>query len=149
MLPEPGQDQFCTADPVLWRPGASQLVVLAGKPVHDRVAAKEQQRDPCAGVSEFIMKVMVWSNLLVKRAALGTLLLTAVGLPSARTQETAQQVAHHGIVVANMNRSIRPGDDFYDYANGGWIQRTKLPGDRAVYGVFSVLADVADKRVAD
>src|SRR5690242_18701462 len=45
VLPEPGQDQFCPADPVLWRPGAGQLVVLAGIPVHDRVAAKEPQRD--------------------------------------------------------------------------------------------------------
>ena len=95
------------------------------------------------------MKVIAWSNVLVKGAVLGALLLALVGLPSARTQETARQEAHHGIVAANMDRSVRPGDDFYDFANGGWIQRTKLPGDRAVYGVFSVLADVADKRVAD
>src|SRR5690349_16628665 len=45
VLPEPGQDQFGPADPVLRRPGAGQFVVLAGKPVHDRVAAKEPQRD--------------------------------------------------------------------------------------------------------
>ena len=27
----------------------------------------------------------------------------------------------HGIALANMDRSVRPGDDFYHYANGDWI----------------------------
>src|SRR5215831_13804693 len=106
-------------------------------------------RDLYAGVTEFIMKVIARSNPVVRNATLTALLLALVGVPSARTQEASQQEMHHGIAVTNMDRSVRPGDDFYGYANGGWIQRTKLPGDRAVYGVFSVLADVADKRVAD
>jgi putative endopeptidase len=36
----------------------------------------------------------------------------------------------HGIVVANMDRSVKPGDDFYRYANGDWIKRTEIPPDR-------------------
>ncbi len=32
----------------------------------------------------------------------------------------------HGIVVANMDRSVKPGDDFYRYANGGWLKRTEF-----------------------
>jgi putative endopeptidase len=35
----------------------------------------------------------------------------------------------HGIVVANMDRSVKPGDDFYRYANGDWIKRTEIPPD--------------------
>jgi putative endopeptidase len=38
----------------------------------------------------------------------------------------------HGIVVANMDRSVRPGNDFYHFANGGWIKRTELPPDRSI-----------------
>jgi putative endopeptidase len=38
----------------------------------------------------------------------------------------------HGIVVANLDRSVRPGDDFYHYANGGWIKRAELPPDRSI-----------------
>jgi putative endopeptidase len=36
----------------------------------------------------------------------------------------------HGIIVANMDRSVKPGDDFYRYANGGWIKRTEIPPDK-------------------
>jgi len=38
----------------------------------------------------------------------------------------------HGIVLADMDRSVRAGDDFYIYANGGWIKRTVLPPDRSL-----------------
>ena len=62
----------------------------------------------------------------------------------------AQQPAiEHGIQVANMDKSVRPGDDFYQYANGGWLKRTEIPPDRAGYGVFSRLDDLATKRTND
>ncbi|MGA8271521.1 MAG: M13 family metallopeptidase [Candidatus Sulfotelmatobacter sp.] len=54
----------------------------------------------------------------------------------------------HGIAVANMDRSVKPGDDFYDYANGDWIKHTELPPDRARIGVFTTLADLSNKRTA-
>lgn len=52
----------------------------------------------------------------------------------------------HGIVIANMDSSVLPGNDFYDYANGDWIKRTEIPPDRAGVGVFSKLADLTNKR---
>jgi putative endopeptidase len=52
----------------------------------------------------------------------------------------------HGIVVVNIDRSVRPGDDFFRFANGEWLKRTEIPPDRAAVGVFSQLADVADKQ---
>jgi putative endopeptidase len=54
----------------------------------------------------------------------------------------------HGISVANMDRSVKPGDNFYLYCNGDWIKRTELPPDRARLSVFSALADLADKRTS-
>ena len=61
---------------------------------------------------------------------------------AARTQET------HGIVVANMDPSVRPGDDFFLFANGNWIKNTEIPADRSGIGVFSTLADLSNKRTA-
>jgi putative endopeptidase len=58
------------------------------------------------------------------------------------TQET------HGIAAANMDRSVKPGDDFYLYANGEWIKRTEIPADRARIGVFTKLDEVSSKRTA-
>jgi putative endopeptidase len=54
----------------------------------------------------------------------------------------------HGIAVDNMDRSIKPGDDFYQYADGEWIKRTVIPSDRAGVGVFTSLADLSTKRAA-
>ncbi len=52
----------------------------------------------------------------------------------------------HGIAVANMDRSIKPGDDFYLYTNGEWIKRTEIPPDRAAIGVFTALDSESNKR---
>jgi putative endopeptidase len=54
----------------------------------------------------------------------------------------------HGIAAANMDTSVKPGDDFYLYANGNWIKRTEIPADRGSIGVFSALADLSNKRTA-
>jgi putative endopeptidase len=56
--------------------------------------------------------------------------------------------AVHGIAVANMDRSVQPGDDFYEYANGAWIKRTVIPPDRSRVGVFTALSDLTNKRTA-
>jgi endothelin-converting enzyme/putative endopeptidase len=55
----------------------------------------------------------------------------------------------HGIVVANMDRSVKPGDNFYLYANGDWIKRAVIPPDRAGINVGTKLDDLSNKRTAD
>ncbi len=55
----------------------------------------------------------------------------------------------HGIAVANMDPSVKPGDNFYLYANGSWIKRTEIPADRAAIGVFAKLDAASSKRTAD
>jgi len=56
------------------------------------------------------------------------------------------QPATHGINVAHLDPAVKPGDNFYEYANGGWVKRTEIPPDRPSVGVFSALFDVANKR---
>jgi putative endopeptidase len=63
--------------------------------------------------------------------------------------QNSQTPETHGIVVANMEPSVKPGDDFFGYTNGGWLKRTEIPPDRARVGVFSVLDNVSSKRTAD
>jgi putative endopeptidase len=52
------------------------------------------------------------------------------------------------VSVTNMDPSVRPGDDFYSYANGGWIKRTEIPADRSRVGAFTKLAELTNKRTA-
>jgi len=42
---------------------------------------------------------------------------------------------------ANMDTSVKPGDDFFDYANGAWIKANPIPGDKTSWGSFIALRD--------
>ena len=46
-----------------------------------------------------------------------------------------------------MDPSVKPGDNFYLYTNGGRMKRTVIPPDRGGTGVFLGLLDSSDKRV--
>ena len=73
--------------------------------------------------------------------------IVAFGFLTAYAQDTPKQDTH-GISVANMDRSVKPGDNFYLYCDGDWIKRTEIPPDRSRIGVFTTLADLSDKRTA-
>ena len=66
--------------------------------------------------------------------------------PLTMYSQDAAKTETHGIAVDNMDPSVRPGDDFYDYANGNWIKRTEIPPDRSRIGVFTALDDLSNKR---
>jgi putative endopeptidase len=54
----------------------------------------------------------------------------------------------HGVHPANMDPSVKPGNNWYEYANGAYLKRTEIPADRVGISGFSTLADVVNKRVA-
>lgn len=86
-------------------------------------------------------------SLLFSRTCLAIFTFSVFTLVVLQAQE-APQPTIHGIAVANMDRSVKPGDDFYQYANGDWIKRTEIPPDRGRIGVFTVLSELSDKRTA-
>ena len=72
------------------------------------------------------------------------LLTIALALPLSAFAQSDQ----HGIDLTRIDTAVRPGDDFYQFANGEWIKRTQLPPDRAALGAFNLLLDRSNKRVA-
>jgi putative endopeptidase len=54
-----------------------------------------------------------------------------------------------GILLEELDASIRPQDDLFRHVNGKWIARTAIPADKARYGSFYVLAEEAEKAVRD
>lgn len=51
----------------------------------------------------------------------------------------------HGIDVANMHQHVQPGADFYNYANGGWMESAEIPDDESRWGSFSELREMNDE----
>ncbi|MFB7249776.1 M13 family metallopeptidase [Microbacterium sp. NPDC056234] len=52
-----------------------------------------------------------------------------------------------GLAISEFSSDIRPQDDLYRHVNGAWIDRTEIPGDKARWGSFHLLAEQAEKDV--
>lgn len=46
-----------------------------------------------------------------------------------------------GIDRANFDTSVKPGDNFFEYVNGGWIKRNPIPAQYSRWGAFPKLRD--------
>ena len=89
---------------------------------------------------------------LLTAAALGALLFAMPAAAQDRTDsaETAAapgaSIGAFGFDKSGMDISVRPGDDFYAYANGAWAKSTAIPADKSNYGVFTILSDLSQER---
>jgi putative endopeptidase len=63
--------------------------------------------------------------------------------------QTERRLGSRGIDFAGMDRSVKPGDDFFVYANGTWLKETEIPPDRSSYGAWESVIDLTDRRVAE
>ncbi len=50
-----------------------------------------------------------------------------------------------GVYGANLDKAVRPQDDFYRFVNGQWLTNTTIPADRSNYGTFALLEDGAEQ----
>ena len=48
-----------------------------------------------------------------------------------------------GIDLTGMDASVKPGDDFFRYVNGKWVERTEIPADKLEAGGLAALQDKA------
>jgi putative endopeptidase len=51
-----------------------------------------------------------------------------------------------GFDTAGMDTAVAPGENFFDYADGGWVKATTIPADKAAFGMFTVLDDLSKQR---
>ncbi len=73
-------------------------------------------------------------------------LLIMMAFASMTAGVQAQQL-RSGINLADLNTSVRPADDFYEYACGGWMKNNPLPAAYSRYGSFDRLAEDNNKRI--
>jgi predicted metalloendopeptidase len=83
-------------------------------------------------------------NRLLAFLATVALCLTAAqaAVPAPRAQ-----LGDFGLELGSLDKSIKPGDDFYRYADGHWLENHTIPADRTRWGSFDQLSEDADARV--
>lgn len=104
------------------------------------------------------------SDRLIPAILLSTTVLTGLTACGDNTKETAAAASDNaakvqtsaapaasqpamtiGINLAAMSPKVKPGDDFYTYANGEWMKTTEIPADRSSTGAFLVAFQETEK----
>ena len=79
--------------------------------------------------------------------------ITSLGVIACKTDEKkpadAKPIAEKtpGIIIENMDSSVKPTDDFFRYVNGSWLDKTEIPEDQTSWGGFGELRKKTDADV--
>lgn len=97
------------------------------------------------------MSLRLFGSAAVLALAMGASALTPMAAVRAESVAIATPAAKPklgdwGVDLTAMDTSVKPGDDFYKFVNGGWEKRTEIPADRSSWGGFGILRDLSDTR---
>ena len=100
------------------------------------------------------MKMMRCTILVSATALVATALTANVIFAQTRVAEAGEtgslaspKYGTWGFDATGMDLSVKPGDDFFRYANGKWADRTEIPSDRTRYGNFDKLTELSENRL--
>ncbi|MBO7923648.1 M13 family metallopeptidase [Alteromonas sp. K632G] len=65
----------------------------------------------------------------------------------APTAVTQQKELKSGVNKKNMDLTADPGNDFFQYVNGTWVDNLEIPADKSSYGAFTILRDESQDHV--
>lgn len=77
----------------------------------------------------------------------GLALAAALGLAACTGgTNSATKASKDDILLTNLDTTVNPGEDFFQYAVGGWIKRTPIPGDETSWGIGQMVNEELYKR---
>jgi putative endopeptidase len=95
------------------------------------------------------MKSFIVAGLLAATAITGVtaaISQTTEPTPAAPAAPSGAQFGSFGFDEKGMDKTVQPGDDFYNFANGNWAKNTPIPADKSNYGAFNLLSDLSESR---
>jgi putative endopeptidase len=73
--------------------------------------------------------------------------VASLGMTACKTDKAENAEKIPGIVLENMDTSVKPSEDFFRYVNGSWFDKTEIPADRTRWGGFGELRKKTDADV--
>jgi putative endopeptidase len=110
---------------LVWIPALLTLVTCAMKPVEEK-------------------SVPVNSDSAARTAAHAT---AAPGGAAAAAAPVRAAIGDFGLDLSARNPAVKPGDDFFGYANGRWYDGFVIPADKSSFGAFDRLDELSKQRV--
>ena len=81
------------------------------------------------------------------RSALLILVLSLAGTFAQSTEKP--QYGAWGFDTEGADLKAKPGDDFFRYANGAWVDRVQIPADKSAYSLRLAMTDLTEQRLHD
>lgn len=76
-------------------------------------------------------------------------LVLAFSIMACHNSQNELQTVKPDVLASAIDSSVRPGDDFFSYANGGWIKKNPIPASESGWGVFNIVPLENLKRIRD
>ncbi len=73
--------------------------------------------------------------------------IASLGIVACKTDKPEKKI--QGIVLENMDKTVKPNDDFFRHVNGAWLDRTEIPDDQTSWGGFNQLRKKTDADVLE
>src|SRR5580700_5627445 len=83
----------------------------------------------------------------MRSAALAVALVLLIADAHSDTPAPHAAFGPFGLDLSAQDNSVRPGDDFYRYANGHWLGTQHIPADRSEWSTFDALSEESSERV--
>ena len=81
-------------------------------------------------------------NYLLKHTFMAAAGIIALAITTGGCSEKGtEKSATPALSASNMDTTVKPGDDFYRYANGNWLKNNPIPAEYSRYGAFEVLEE--------
>jgi putative endopeptidase len=81
-------------------------------------------------------------NSFLKQSLMATAGIIALAIGTTGCGDSGKEKkAEPALSASNMDTTVKPGDDFYKFANGNWLKNNPIPAEYSRYGAFEVLEE--------
>src|ERR1700742_4613865 len=85
---------------------------------------------------------------MINTNAIKTILVGTIGMLLLNAcNDKAKDYAANDPIYKNLDTTVKPGDDFFQYANGGWLKKNPIPAAYTSWGIGNIVVEDVRNRL--